>query len=107
MPGPALADVGRNGGVRSGRLEEFEHRTTHGDAARSHTFGRDFLRRFDFQAERVFVEGQRLVDILDGDADVIEDRFHPGIRDPGLGIRFMISSTTEYGSRARLATASI
>ena len=67
----------------------------------------DFLRRFDFQAQCVLVEGQCLVDVLDGDADVIEDRFHPGIRDPGLGIRFMISSTTEYGSRARLATASM
>ena len=56
---------------------------------RPHPLRRHLLGRFDGQAERVAIERQRLIQVGDGDADVIERRVVPAAlgRQPSDGAR--------------------
>ena len=72
----ALADVGRNRRVRSSCLEQLQRRAAHRDA-RALTRSVATSSGASTSSPRASaVEGQRLVDVLNSDADVVEDGFH-------------------------------
>ena len=85
--------------VRRRRLEQFERRLAHRDEVRAHPLRGDFLGRLDLEAERVAIERERRVEVLHGDADVIERTFMSvaaaGRRDRSA--RSRMSAAAEYG----------
>ena len=56
------------------RLEQLQRRFPGRDEVRPHPLRRDVLGRLDLEAERVAIEREGLVQVRDGDADVIERR---------------------------------
>src|SRR5438552_14948053 len=72
----ALVDIPGDCRFRGSRLEQLELRLPDGDEMRAHALTRHLLGWFDLQAQRVAVERQRRGQILNRDADVIEDGFH-------------------------------
>jgi hypothetical protein len=76
QPGTAL--VGEPGDWRIGRrrFQQLQRGAAGGDEVRTHALRGDFLGADDVEAERVAVEGQRGVDVLHRNTDVIEDGFH-------------------------------
>src|SRR5688572_2199400 len=112
-------DVGRDRRVGRSGLEQLQPGLTYRDGMHAHTFACHFFRGVHVQAQALAVEGERFLDVLDRNADVVEDSLHrsdagePGsVRDSALGVRdrgsmrFMISSAIEYGSRVLSLTAS-
>ena len=77
-PGTTLFDVACDHRVSARGLEELEGRLARGDEVRPHALAGDFLGDLDVKPERIPIERQRLVEILHGDADVVEDGFHDG-----------------------------
>src|SRR5437588_1454593 len=92
--GTALLDVSRDGGIRSGCFQQLERRAAHRYEMRAHALRLDCLGRVDLEAKRVAVERERRLQVLDGNADVIENGFH-------LDARFSRSEAAEYGSSSR------
>ena len=74
--GTALLDEFRNGRIGRGRFEQLQGGLSDRDEVRPDTLRPHVLGRLDVEAERVPVERQRLVDVLDRDADVIENSSH-------------------------------
>ena len=75
-PGPRLSTyfaIGESGAVASSS-SSFDSPDRH--EMRAHALRRHLLGRLDLEAERVAIERQRGRQILDRDADVIEDGFH-------------------------------
>jgi hypothetical protein len=62
-------------------FEEFERRAAGVEQVRPDPLGDHVLGPLDLEAQRVAVEGQRLVEALHCDADVVEHRLHaaPGV----------------------------
>src|SRR4051812_42215751 len=73
---PSLVDVLRDRRIGGGRLEELEARRPEWHEMRPDALRRDLLRRIDLEAQSVAIEGERGVEVADGNADVIEYRFH-------------------------------
>ena len=71
-PGPRFARNFAIGESVGGRLEQLDRGLAHRNEVRPHPLRRDLLGRLDLEPERVAVERQRLVEVGDGDADVIE-----------------------------------
>src|SRR5205809_7555666 len=72
----ALLDVLRDRRRWRGRFQQLEPRVAHRREMRPHLLRRHILGRLDVEAERVAVKSQRGVEILDGNADVIENGPH-------------------------------
>ena len=100
----ALLDVLRDGRIRRGRFQQLEARLPRRHEMHPHTLGGDLLGRFHFQAQRVAIERQRRVEILHGDADVVEHRFH--WRLAPVMARARRSFAALYGSSSRAAMRS-
>ncbi len=73
---PALLDELRDRGIGRGRFEQFERGRPDRDEMGPDTLRLHLLRRFDLEAERVAIEGERVVDVLHRDPHMIEDSFH-------------------------------
>ena len=90
-PGPRRSRYLRNRRVAARRLEQLQRRSARGDEVRSHPLRRHLLGRLDRQPERVAIERERLIQVGDGDADVIERRRRlaagDGARDDAVGRR--------------------
>src|SRR5512132_1426119 len=71
----ALLDVFRDRRIARRRLEQLDRCFADGNEVRANPLRRDLLCNFDLQPECVTEEGERLGDVLNGDADVIEDGF--------------------------------
>src|SRR3989442_75322 len=71
--GPALCDVLRDRRVVCGRLEQLDRGVADRDEMRAHALRHDVLGRFHLETEGVVKKRERLPDVVDGDADVIED----------------------------------
>jgi hypothetical protein len=69
----APGEVLRDGRIGGGGLEELESRVAGANETGAHVLRRDLLGRFDIEAERITIEGQRRRQIGDRDADVIEN----------------------------------
>src|SRR6185503_16313389 len=104
--GAALVDVLRNRRLGRGRLEQFDGGLTGRDEVRPDALGVDLLGHLDLEAERVAEERERLVEVLNRDADVVEDSFHLSSAEPVPRTRLMMSAAAEYGSTWRDAMPS-
>src|SRR5262245_40250426 len=69
----ALLDVLRDGRVTRRRLQELDRRLADGDEMRTDPLRGDFLGELHVETERIPEKGQRLVDVLNSDADMVED----------------------------------
>ena len=74
--GPALLDVLRDRRIGRRRFEQLERRLADRNEVRAHPLRRHLLGRLDLEPERVAIERQRRVEVLDRNADVIEPRLH-------------------------------
>ena len=74
--GAAFVDVLRDRRFGRGRLEQLEPRLADRREVRAHLLRGDILGRFDLEAERIAVERERRLEILHGDANVIQNGFH-------------------------------
>ena len=72
----AFLEVPRDWRARVGRFQQFEGRPAGGNEMRADFLGRDVFWRLDVEAQRVAIERQRLVEVRDGNADVVESCFH-------------------------------
>src|SRR5262249_39467385 len=88
-PRAALLEVPRDRRVGRGGLEQLQRRLPHRDEMRADALRRDLFRLLDFETEYVTVKGERRVQVLDGNADVIEYCLH------GFSARFMIADAAE------------
>ena len=73
--GPALLDVFRDGRVARRRLEQLDGRFADGNEMRADPLRRDLLGDLHVETERVPEEGERLIDVLNSDTDMIEYGF--------------------------------
>lgn len=83
----AAGHILRDRRVRCRRLEQLEGRLPRRDEVRTHALGLDVFRRLDLEPEGVAVERERFADVGDGDADMVQDRFHSGTLAPRPGKR--------------------
>ncbi len=74
--GAASLHISRDRRIRGRCLEQLQRRLSQRDEVSANTLRRHFFRRFDIQTQCVAIERQRLVEVGDGNADVIEPRFH-------------------------------
>ena len=72
----ALLDELRDRRIGRGRLEQLEAGFADRHEVRANPLRRHLFRRFDLQPERVAIKRERGVEILHGDADMIENGFH-------------------------------
>jgi hypothetical protein len=76
QPGAALLDVLRDGRVGRGGLEKFQAGLAHRQKVSPHLLRGDLFRRLDDESQCVAVESKGGLNVLNGDADMIEYRFH-------------------------------
>src|SRR5262245_41132970 len=68
----------RNSRLGCRGLQQFERRLPCRDEVRAHVLRGHVFGWLDLQAQRIPIEGERLLDVLYRDTDVIEDRPHDG-----------------------------
>jgi hypothetical protein len=73
--GPALLDVFRDSRVAGRRLEQLDGRFAHGNEMRADPLRRNLLGELHVETERVPEKGERLIDVLNRDTDMVEYRF--------------------------------
>ena len=78
-PGTALLDIPGDHRVGVRWLEQLERRLAGGNEVRAHALAGHFLGHLDVQAQRIAIEGERFVEVLHRDADVVEDGLHCGV----------------------------
>jgi Helicase C-terminal domain len=82
-PRPAFANVRSDCRIRRRRFQQLQRRPAHGHSARSHALGDDLLGSVHLEAQGIPIKGERLVDVLNSDANVIEGGSHRDSRLPG------------------------
>ena len=73
--GPSLLDVFRDGRVARRRLEQLDGRFAHGNEMRADPLRRDILGDLHVETEGIPEKGERLIDVLNRDTDMVEYRF--------------------------------
>ena len=74
--GAALLEIPGNRRVRRGRFEELELGLANRYEMRADVLRHDLFRRLDLEAKRVAIKRKRGLEILDRNADVIEESLH-------------------------------
>src|SRR5258705_5333050 len=99
----APLDVLRDRRIGGGRLEQLDRRLTGRNEVRPDALRIDLLGHLHLETERVVKERERFPEVLDGDADVVEDGFH--VSSPA-GPRRLVPSSAEPALRTSAAPPS-